>query len=325
VEVAFAAAVALLACRATPRPPAGTGIAAEFQPAFGALQAAVDEHEDELARRILERIRAREPQGETLQRLRAFRRVLDGRDLARTLSLELVPRELEPGRYRLRLEASYPGLDRLRVTAGPSRLRVLLNGIDPRGFEQRAAVSEAVVTTESFEIRPGEVTRIRIGDFDVPIGTELAVRATWELSLAPGEIVRGSRTAVPINEFPTAPGQVIRRAPFLPTAPVDAAELVRYLRGDTFSTEAMLERAVRIPVEAREEALDALTPVVAEMTLIELERSVPALRWLSGNRELGGDPAQWRSWMAWRGEQRAERVDGDGEKEELLLPSADGS
>ena len=324
VAVAVLVAATLVACSA-PRPKAGLMIEPEFEAAFQALEAAVVDHEDELARRILDRIAARQPTGDTLKQWNAFRRVLDGRELGRSLDLRLSAHEIKGGRWRVRLHARYPGLDPLYVTSGPGSLQLLLTGVDIAGFEQRRASSSAVLETASFEIQPGVETRIRLGDFRLPTGAALAVRATWELSLVPGEVVRGTRRGVPVNEFVVQQAQVVRLASHLPTDPVEPAELVRYLEGDAFSMPAMLERAVRIPSDRRDEALELLGPVVERMTMIELERTIPALRWLSGNRDLGGDPALWRTAMAAHIERRERERAELEQNNDLLLPTTGGS
>jgi len=321
VAVALVVAATLASCSSTPER-LGRRVDPTFESAFEALELAVDDHQDELARRILQGIEARSPAGDTREQMEAFRRVLDGRALGRSLDLRLDLRRRKDGRYRVDLLASYPGLDHLSVISGPGRLSLLLSGIDPGGFEQKAASSTAVFGTGVFEIRPGEVTRIRLGDFELPIGAALAVRATWDLSLMPGEVVRGDAAGVPVNDFRVRSGQTVRLASFLPTDPVPPEELARYLAGDVVSLPAMIERAVRIPVDQRAEALDLLGPVVESMTLIELERAVPVLRWLSGQRELGGDPARWRAWMALRTEQVEAAGDEEPENTDLVLPSA---
>ena len=97
VAVTVLVAVTLVAC-AGRQPASGLRIDPEFEAAFQALEAAVLEHEDELARTILDRIAARQPRGDTLKQWNAFRRVLDGRDLGRSLDLRLSVRELGDGR-----------------------------------------------------------------------------------------------------------------------------------------------------------------------------------------------------------------------------------
>lgn len=325
VAVALVVAAALVSCTA-PRARSGPRIDPTFEGAFESLELALADHEDALARRILERMEARTPTGDTLAHLESFRRILDGRDLGRSLDLQLEVRPRPDGLYRVFLLASYPGEERLRISSGPGRLRLLLNGVNEVGLEQRKASSAAVFGTEAFEIRAGEQTRVRLGDYELPTGGALAVRATWDLSLMPGEVVRGKHRGVPVNAFDVRSVSVVRLAAYLPTGEVEPEELVRYLTGDAFSSAAMLERTVRIPADRRAETLDLLGPVVERMTALEMERVVPALRWLSGNRQLGGDPRHWRAWMELRAEWvEGVEVDRADENTDLVLPSADGS
>ena len=308
-STALAAAALLGGCGApgsantAPAPP--DPIDPAFVPAFDALTAAVDAHDDELARRILQRIQARRPDTPTARRAEAFERILDGRALTAALDMRLVQEQASGGHIAVFFEARHD-LDRtLRVRTAPAMLELLLAGVDRIGFERHSARSVAVGQIADFEIPPGAPIRIGLGDFELVPGTALAVRGRWSLVLLPGDIYSGGEP-FPATGFEVAPCSVVRLAAFLPSAEVEPAELLRYLEEDAFSTPAMLERAVRIDSDRRAEALDLLTPYVLASAPPEIERAVPALRWLSGRRELGGDPLAWQSWLRARADRRTE-------------------
>ena len=320
------AALATGACGAPgPRAfPPPDPIEATFVPAFDALTAAVDARDDELARRILARIQARGPDAPTTRRAEAFERILDGRALTAELDLRLVHEPAaQEGVIAVIFEARH-GLDeQLRVRTAPATLQLLLVGIDLTGFEHSSARSVTVDAIADFKIEPGVPTRIGLGDFELMPGTALAVRGRWELQLLPGEILRAGES-FPATGFEVSPCSAGRLAAFLPTDEVEPAELLRYLQGSEFSLPALIERAVRIAPERRAEALDLLTPQLLGAAPLEVERAVPALRWLSGQRDLGGDPLMWQGWLATRRERHLERLEGELETQDLELPGMAG-
>jgi hypothetical protein len=108
----------------------------------------------------------------------------------------------------------------------------------------------------------------------------------------------------PANELFVRTAATVRLAPWLPTAPVAADALADYVAGGGRALPALMERAVRVELERREAALDALVAPALGLPSSELGRLVPALRWLSGRRELGADPEAWRQWLASREEAR---------------------
>jgi hypothetical protein len=292
-----------------------------FVPAFDSLTAAVDAHDDETARRILARILARDPDEPTRRRAEAFERILDGRALVAELDLRLVqePAEQE-GKILVFFEARH-GLDApLRVRTAPASLHLLLAGVDLTGFEHRTARTVTIGAIADFRIEPGVTTRIGLGDFELMPGTALAVRGSWDLQLLPGEILLAGQS-YPATGFQVSPCSAGRLAAFLPGEPVEPAELLRYLQGSEFSMPALIERTVRIEPERRAEALDLLTPTVLAAAPLEVERVVPALRWLSGQRELGGDPLAWQGWLEARQQRRLEE---QRQTPDLELPGVAG-
>ena len=102
-----------------------------------------------------------------------------------------------------------------------------------------------------------------------------------------------------------ARGEGVCLAVFLPSDPVDPAELVRYVREEPLLTPELLERCVRIPLSQRAQALDLLTPVALKLPSGEMEKLAVALRWLSGETDMGADSRAWRQWLDERARLRA--------------------
>lgn len=94
----------------------------------------------------------------------------------------------------------------------------------------------------------------------------------------------------------------------LPTAAVEPAELVRYARGATCSTPALVERAVRIAPARYEEALDAVAAIADELTRERIVELAPALRWLAREPALGADAQGWQEWLRARHNRAAARA-----------------
>ena len=267
-------------------------------PAFEALAAAVEAGDDETAERTLTAILARGPEGDTLERAEAFERILRGRRLGRALELRLHARA-DPEDERqvvLVLEGRHGLPEPLGVRSLPGRLEVLWTGVDATGLEQRAARSLGVDAVTRFDVEPGQELSLPLGRFPVGTGTGLAVRASFELEF-PGCELEQAGQLFPVNRLAVEPTSLTRLAAFLPNEPVEPSELVRYLEAGGDFTAATLERAVRIAPERRGEALDLLAQAAQRMPRQELERALPALRWLSGNRHLGADVEAWRRWL----------------------------
>jgi hypothetical protein len=288
----------------------------ELAPAFRALEAAVVGGEDARARRVLAGILARGPTGDVLELARAFERVLDGRDLVRSLDLRLA---LEPdaereGRMRVLLFASHGGTESLRLRLPPGSLEHLVVAVDARGIETRDLGSRIVDAVEELVLAPGRTRRVELARYSVPLGRALAARDQWRLRLRSGEVeVAGA--AYPAADPSVAPCERTLVAAFLPSEPIEPAELARYLRAtEELWTPALVERAVRIAPERREEALDLLAPVVRELAASDPERvaaATPALRWLARTGAPGRSAREWSRWLALRAEPAVERPDLD--------------
>lgn len=276
-----------------------------FEAAFASLEAALNERQDALARRILDRILAREPRGAALERARRMERTLEGREWMAALEIRLVAKRLgESDEWRVQAFARHGHATALTLRGAPPMLRTALIGVAPDGMEQRFAQQDVIPDLAEWKLPPGKESRADLGKFTIPIGNAMAVRALFQLDLMPVEILLAGQSR-PASAPPPARTEAVRLAPFLPTAAIDAAELVRYVRDAQIRPAPLLERTVRIPWEQRAAALDRLTPAALELPPGELEKLAVALRWLSGNADLGADPHRWRQWLNERAKRRA--------------------
>jgi hypothetical protein len=183
---------------------------------------------------------------------------------------------------------------RLRIQSGS--LSFLATGVNPAGVEQRAAVNRFVDVLGDVELPPHEVRRVPLGEFRLAVDGLIASRGRWELALNAGSLEVEGRE-LPAMHVAVEPCEVVRLDQRLPTAAVEPSELVRYVQAGAPSIAALLERAVRIDNARRAEALEAVIPAALALDDDNLKRIVPALRWLGGERKIGGDPRAWRSWL----------------------------
>jgi hypothetical protein len=310
-------AVVLTACGSPRRAPVSDEVlldptrrprVAEFEPAFEALAAALADGDDASANGILSRVRALRPEGPAAEVAEAFGRMLEGRSLARELELRLVAERRERGEgasssaesrgsatRRLSLVAVSRHATRVTLHAAAARVESLMFGIDVRGFEHRSASTRATGALTELALAPDDPEVVELQEFEVPLTNELALRAHFELVLVQAEIEIDGRR-LPAANLRVGACEVDRLAAFLPTGAVEPAEFASYLARPGFALPPALERAVRIAPERREEALALCAPVIASLNRIDLERATPCLRWLSGDRERGGDPDRWRAW-----------------------------
>jgi hypothetical protein len=326
--IAIVAACGGPASRSSTAPPASAAELAaqkaEFEPyvpAFQSLEAALDARDDELAMRILARILARDPHGVALERAQAFERILEGRAWVASISVRLeAVRVGVSDQWAVRAIAKNSDQTELTLRGVPPTLRTYLLGVSPNGMEQRFSRQAPVESLAQWKLPPGVETSSEIGVVEIPPGGALAVRALFVLEFLPGEIVRESQVR-PATNISVGRAEALRLANFLPVEPVDPAELARYVRDERIRTPPLLERAVRIPLDQRARALDLLTPVVLELPSGELEKLAVALRWLSGQSQLGADARSWRQWLDERSRMRAKDLrEGRPPSSDLDLP-----
>jgi len=285
-----------------------------YGPQFEAVKAALEDRDLELAERVLERMLATQPNGAAYERARAFQRVMVGRRLVAGLALQLEALPTgEAGAYELVLHASHSLDTPIVLHCAGSSLTFLALGIDPYGVEQRAARNALIDTLDDLEIAPGTPVTRRLGAFQLEVRGLIASRGCWEFSSMAGSIERDGEF-FPAMNIDVAPLEIVRLAEGLPTETITPDELVTYVSDPAHrlgprTTPSLLSRAVRVDNAHRTEALDALAPVALQMGNPDLACVVPALRWLSGERDLGADPRAWRIWLQERVAARSEPLD----------------
>jgi len=311
---AVLAAVVVLAlaagCASAPAPrDRGPAPDARFQPALDALAAAIAADDDEVARRMAERIRALGPDAGTLELLRGLERILEGRALVGALSLALEVEE-DAGEPRLcrvwlvarsaidapvRLELAPPSLVHTSSAVAVGAPEEGFELLEPRSVDRLPLDDLAVL-----EIPPaGEELRLELTEVSVSTGWALARRDRWRLETRSGSVVHGGES-YPAAKPPVAPCERVVLAPYLPAQRLEPAVLADYVRGETVAVPPLLERAVRIEPERWPEALDLLAELSPELPDERLAEISPALRWLARSSRLGADPVAWRHWLAQR-------------------------
>jgi len=268
-----------------------------FEPAFESLAAALAADDEPTAERILDRILARDPPQSERALAATYGRILRGRKLARTLDLQLEAEVSEDHQTAaVALVASHPLDQPIELRGGAGTLNQILTSVDASGLERRVSRSVGLEDVADLRIPPGKQARVALGRYEVPIGGALAVEVAWDLRLPPGT-VRVDGEDLPVQTFTVHGCETRRIAAWLPAAVVEPGELARYVASGGRSMPALVERAVRIDPQQRREALEALAPVALAMPRMDLAVLVPALRWLSGERNLGGDVDAWAKWL----------------------------
>ena len=170
-------------------------------------------------------------------------------------------------------------------------LSYLATGVEPSGIEQRSAIN-LVTDVRRRDVLAGE-PRIELGTFNLAVEGRSS-RGRWELRFnwarssmragAPGHVDGRARRSRPPRLLPA-------------TAAVEPSELARY------AAPARPRRQPCSSARVRSSALDgarlcAGAKVAVGLPDDELVRLVPALRWLGGERDLGGDPRLARGCAA---------------------------
>jgi len=308
-----------------------SGVSPEFFSAFDALRAAVDAHEDPVARRILQRTETRletrreaswDDMGANERRsleaadalAAGFARILDGRERVAALDLALTIDEHEGApRLMLNVDSAWPSS--LSLRPGPATLREEFVWVTALGRENRTVRYLGLEEMSECEVGPQRPWSRRIASIpsELPNGA-LAARWSWSLVLRSGAVLEAGARYPGMNWGVGATEHTIRAA-YLPTTPVEPRELVDYL-AEVDLTRArreqilppVMERAVRIDPTQRAETLALLKPLVQRATPEKIERMIPALRWLARTNAPGSDINAWRQWMSTHGDPPPPRV-----------------
>lgn len=268
-----------------------------FEASFRELADALATRDDVLARRLIERVFARGPRGAALSRAEAFRAVVDGRSstAAITLRLEHEPGE-QAGEHRLVLVARQDLGTSVRIRCPGGALLYSCTSLNAQGIENRTQRRLLTDALADLELESGREVRVVLAGFSVPTQNALAVRARWDLDVLGGSVLRDGRE-LPANHVAPEGCELVRLDPRLPADPVEPDQFRAYVERGAPSTPALLERAVRIAPERRDEALQLALPRLRAAPLEELERLAPALRWLANLREPPVNAVEWREWI----------------------------
>ncbi|MEX1023533.1 MAG: hypothetical protein WD226_00525 [Planctomycetota bacterium] len=265
------------------------------------IRAALRERDDVTARALTERLAL--IGGDDVRELVAgFRRVLDGRALVAELDLRLVietaqPDSLEPAldARRVLLTAEHQGQRPVRLRLPIGRLEHLVVGLEPTGAENRHLETTITHVFADVTLAPGRVTEFEVVRYTLPTESALAVRERWRLTFGDGHVEADGRE-LPAALVSAADAHGERLAPELPTAPVEPADLVAYAGGPRVFLPLLLEHAVRIAPERRDEAVVAILPLLEELAVDHPRRGrmlAPVLRWLTRSTEPGAEPTAW--------------------------------
>ena len=304
-----------------------------YLPSLQALARAVEAGNDREATAILVRIELRRPRGRVLEIAQAYRRILDGRAVVKSLRLRLecrpeeaadLPKDAPEGaRFaRLYLVAESRLLEPVLLDAGPATLFVTRSVVGRGGVERDAVETRTFESLRHIEVASEKPAEVSLARFFVSAAEgELASRIRFELELRSGtaRILTGEEAAgrdVPVMRLRVADAEETVYAASLRELPPAAPEELAALASGkgTIELAAALAIAVRIPPAQRERTLDLLAPVVEGLPEDSVRALVPSLRWVAVTSEPGGGPAAWRAWLAERERKKA------GEKPMLLLP-----
>lgn len=253
---------------------------------------ALDEGNDELAESILLRMSARGPDPGTAAWIHEVGRVLEGRAVLRQLDLRLVTvvEELDGTKTkRLVLRVNAGGESAVSLHMTPPILAWERDWIDASGNGGRSSDEVGLNSLERLDFAPQSLTDIPVLDLPPARGQALAMRERWSLEMHFCYLeVEGTR--YPTNAPFVQPLERYLLATHLQLGPVHPGACADLLaeRPDA-NLQAIIERAVRVLPEHHDESLDLLTPVVLDMTLLDVQRAVPALSWLTGEARARGE------------------------------------
>lgn len=303
-------------------------IEVRFQRAFEGLDRALEEGEDDSARRILTGIMARGPRGRSLELAMSYSRVLEGRELAAGIEFALVDERTfsdeatsESGVYRLALFCTNRNESEVQVFLPPPTLeyldhRLYLASTETKltSSDTRAVENRVVEGLDGLVLAAGESVRIELGEFSLTCESAMARRERWRLKTLSGELLVGERR-LPFRAPEVQSCEVVRIPDYFPKQPLDPEVLVEYVKREDLNLPALLERCVRIPASRWTETLEMLAPVVQTMEDQRVSDIAPALRWLSRSARVGGDARTWRAGLA-------SLTDQPEAREALDLPSS---
>ena len=300
------------------------GVSPEFQPALMALRAAVNDHEDETARDILERLLARKPLGEALDLAQGFERILAGRaavaDLVTTLVLE--SREPQDGSRAAPVEVFQVwvnlGPRDVELRPGPTSRRLTRESLDARGHLVSRISTEVLAGLGPWVLPAGGAQRRSLGVYPLLVpGDCMAARTTFLISHLPGFVLVDGRE-LPAQTLPHPRASRTVLASFLPQEAVTAQEWMDWAGSPRAALAPLLERTVRLSPSAAAEVLEALGRDEPNLGRSAWQYILPALRWLVPERREFASANLWRAEL---GRRAAARPRGEERSRSLDMPA----
>ena len=273
-----------------------------FLPGVEALRDSVDSGENDDARRILARLRARGPGEQVSDLLDAFERILDGRDLADRIDVRLLAQEVDgsPGDYLVSVRLVSTDPQPVAVRPAAVRLRVAFTSVDPLGAAQRSLRFVNVDADLNLDLEQDQAREVELVEVTLPTPSGmLALDAQFRLEFLATELQQDGRS-LPASNMSAPELTLVRLVGYISSDSISPQELARYVDASKIRRPALMERAVRVVPSRRDEALDLLAPMIARMSMPGVQELTPALRWLTGVSSPGGDPEAWHRWMAAR-------------------------
>ena len=306
----------------TPSTPADESVSPLNVPLLASLQQALEQGEDELAGRLIARLRTRTLSTAEERAVAAAERVLFGRARVRELDLAL---ESEPasdapeGAFSLWLVARSRSARPVTLALPPADLKRARAAIDANGLESLEYESTASRVLCGLALAPGGEQRIELLRYELPCGRALAVRERWRLESRSGDLLYDG-ASYPAARVPVRGCSRERVSPLVAGPEAPGSTLAEVLSGgEALTPRQVLEVALRIPREEREAALRPLGALVEGLPQERIQAVEPALRWLTGNRDIGPDGPRWARYLAARAELGAEPE--EGERPALDLPA----
>ncbi|MEM9379978.1 MAG: hypothetical protein AAGB93_08500 [Planctomycetota bacterium] len=193
----------------------------------------------------------------------------------------------------------------LRVRPSAASLVVERTSLEPRsGQERRGTTTVGLDEPPALEIPAGGEARVVIGSLpiEVPVGA-IATRMRVDVRCNGGRIEEGG-ASYPARDISVRYGERTDIPGWIPSTVVDPGDLVDLVERGNAPVELMVECAVRIPPDRRDEALDRVGVAVQTLPLQSMRTLVPAVRWLAGTDRFGRDERAWRTWLVERVEER---------------------
>jgi len=245
---------------------------------------ALNSGQDDLARRVLLRMRAVNPDAGTLAWIESVETVLDGRALLDTLTLSLEVRSTEDPEHRQRqlvLRAFAEGQDTLVLRMSPPVLRCQRSWLDSAGHGGSSDDGVGLEWLDTLTIPGNTQLEFPIMNLDGGRGQAAAMRETWSLEMHFCYLEQGEQQ-YPVNAPHVQGCDRYLLARQLQLGPLEPGPLVELMgAAERPRIEQLVERAVRIPEGRMTETLDLITPVIAASTLSRTELAAPVLTWLA--------------------------------------------